>query len=84
MAVCRFCNKEMLSAQSCVRVPIKYKGKEYEPIRFGEEGKIWISEDKKCHDCGVGIGGFHHPGCDAERCPICGGQLISCGCLSKE
>lgn len=32
-----------------------------------------------CHDCGAGPGQFHHFGCDVERCPICKGQLISCG-----
>lgn len=39
---------------------------------------------KKCHDCGVTDGNYHHPGCDVERCPRCRGQLISCGCLDKE
>ena len=34
----------------------------------------------QCHDCGVSEGEFHHPGCDMERCPFCGDQLISCGC----
>ena len=33
-----------------------------------------------CGDCGAPRGGFHHRGCDLERCPRCSGQLISCGC----
>jgi len=34
----------------------------------------------KCHDCSVSPGEFHKSGCDVERCPLCGYQMITCGC----
>ena len=36
-----------------------------------------------CHDCGAEEGQLHDMGCDCERCPFCGGQLITCGCCYK-
>lgn len=33
-----------------------------------------------CHDCGAKEGEIHQRGCDMEKCPFCGGQLISCNC----
>lgn len=40
-------------------------------------------EPAQCHDCGCYEGELHAPGCDMERCPFCGGQLISCDCCYK-
>jgi len=38
---------------------------------------------KPCHDCGVAPGEFHTPGCDVERCAMCGYQAIGCDCIYK-
>ena len=41
-------------------------------------------ELKNCHDCDAEPGEAHKGGCDTERCPFCGGQLIGCDCCYKE
>lgn len=49
------------------------------------QGKVWKrfpydDQEMKCGDCGAAAGEYHFAGCDMERCPKCGRQLISCDC----
>jgi hypothetical protein len=73
VATCDWCKLEMLAHVSCV--PTRYTDMpdlDRRPYRPDTE--------RPCHDCGCPPGGYHHPGCDSEECPACGGQAISCGC----
>ena len=47
---------------------------------MGDHGKARAT----CHDCGTKEGQLHVLGCDMERCPFCGNQLISCRCVYKK
>jgi len=78
---CASCSQEMTDAStfSCTQ-PVEFPdGEVLAAVPFTGD-----QEDSRCHDCGVRHGGTHHPGCDAEKCPRCEGQLISCGCLRDD
>lgn len=84
MAVCRDCGREMRTATSCSFGALVIEGKTYERVFYGAEpGERATHRGQPCHDCGVGVGGYHHFGCDWERCPHCGGQLITCQCADE-
>lgn len=82
MARCPACGKEMLIAKGCGCSKVKINGKEYERIKVGDTGDFFEGEDHqlRCGDCGATMGHYHHWGCDCERCPVCGGQMICCEC----
>ena len=75
MAKCDICGKEMTTANGCSLKMIFINGKRYIRIPHGVYG-----ETERCNDCGAKPGRYHHLGCDNEICPVCRGQLISCGC----
>ena len=78
MVLCEECDKEMSddTTESCTLETIIIDGNEYP--RDTEYYDVGV----RCHDCNIvnKKGNYHHLGCDMERCPKCGGQLISCGC----
>ena len=82
MARCDICGREMLTAKGCNIQTVHIGGKAYKRIRCGDPRDFGadLGNGERCHDCGAMVGGIHHWGCDAERCPVCGGQMIGCEC----
>lgn len=70
------CEREMMDGVSCNST--RYSD-------MPDHDRIpWRPDDehRRCPDCWCPAGGFHHPGCDTEQCPVCGDQAISCECVS--
>jgi hypothetical protein len=74
MAVCDVCSREMMLGLGCTDPEYQYAdGVVHQRIPHG-------CDDGPCHGCLAPAGTLHHPGCDAERCPRCQSQFISCDC----
>jgi hypothetical protein len=71
--ICSYCEHEMTDGVGCTVSQF-----DCEPPRLPN------LTGAKCHDCHCPQGTLHHPGCEADRCPNCGGQAISCGCADPQ
>jgi hypothetical protein len=73
MTSCADCKQEMATAVGCTLSALTIDGALYLRRRC---------TCQRCRDCGAKPERIHHLGCEVERCPRCGNQLITCGCWS--
>lgn len=74
------CGQDMLHPVGCGIKFVYANGKRYNRIPVGDARDFGPGSKENCGDCNAPPGGVHHWGCDCERCPACGLQLISCDC----
>lgn len=80
---CEWCNqdKEDKKTVTCIGDGTIVEFPDGEMLRASTEHGNEL--DGRCHDCNVEHGGYHHPGCDMERCPRCGRQIVTCDCFAR-
>jgi len=85
-AICKTCKGDMSKVGGCKPSKFVCDGKEYARFKVGDAGDFYEDGDSStwCTDCGAKYGHYHHDGCDCESCPVCGGQLLICGCKLRK
>jgi hypothetical protein len=80
MAKCNFCKREMLTANGCGVAHEQVYDDAGTPLGRKRRPKVTADEasNGRCGDCCAKPGYYHHPGCDLERCIVCGGQALGC------
>jgi hypothetical protein len=76
MTDCPACHRPMREADTCAVSHVIFADAARAERRH-------YAGETRCHDCGVSSGGFHHPFCEVEECPRCGGPLVSCPCKTQ-
>lgn len=79
MVKCIYCQQEMKESDSCTFPYLVDKNQ----VHYRRSRAHFKEPSGRCGDCGIEHGGIHHYGCDVERCPQCGYQLITCRCWGK-
>lgn len=87
--------KEVISKNKQYDYYISNDDKKQKRVKMGEENNFLknigkydclseLYEREYCHDCLAQKGQYHvFEYCDLEVCPVCGGQILTCGCIKK-
>ena len=80
--VCGFCLKALQKSDGCNVSTLIHDGTHYQRYKVGDKGDFFedCEPNIRCGDCNAKYGHYHHEDCDCEHCPVCDGQLLSCGC----
>lgn len=85
-AICDDCKQAMDPGVGCTLTHVgkTENGPWTKRVLVGEPGDFGLGLEGVCHDCNAGPGQVHHAGCDGERCPSCGAQMLMCWGESDE
>lgn len=74
---CTPCGQVMAPGTACTVAVRVIDGQELPRNRYE---LIFEGMPENCNDCNAPVGGFHHPGCDQDYCPVngCGRQAAFC------
>jgi hypothetical protein len=77
---CKWCGRDINEASGCGKQPVVGHNQRWDRYSFGKEDNY--NGEKKCPDCCVTKGNFHHVHCGVEMCPRCRGKIAVCGCFN--